>query len=43
MWDETTANLGSDEIGSCILKFVETFPNKCNYLVIYSGNYPGEN
>jgi len=43
MWDEATETRGSDEIVSCILKFVEMLHKKCNHLVIYSDNCPGQN
>jgi hypothetical protein len=42
-WDETTANWSSDEIGSCILKFIVMLPKKCKHLVIYRDNYPRQN
>jgi hypothetical protein len=35
MWNEATANRGSDEIGSCILKFIEIFPHNFKYSVIF--------
>jgi hypothetical protein len=40
MWDEATANHGSDEIGSCILKFIKMLPQNCTCLVTYSDNCP---
>jgi hypothetical protein len=43
MWDKTTANRGSDEIGSCILKFIKMLPQNWIHLVIYSDNCPEQN
>lgn len=43
MWDETTANRGSDEIGSSILKYIEHLPQECKHIVVYSDNCPGQN
>lgn len=43
MWDETTSRRGSQEIGSCLLKFVKSLEHQVNQVIAYSDCCPGQN
>lgn len=43
VWDESIAGRGSDEIGSCILKYIKTKGICAKKLVIFSDNCGGQN
>lgn len=43
MWDESMAKRGSDEIGSCILKYLSVANVRAKKLVIFSDNCGGQN
>ena len=43
VWNEVIGKRGSDEIGSCILKYIKSRNIKNRNLVIFSDNCPGQN
>lgn len=43
MWDETMASRGSQEIGSCLLKFLQSRTSSASHLVCYSNSCGGQN
>ena len=44
LWNESVANRGSNEIASCVLKFLETiFSNGIKSVALYSDNCSGQN
>lgn len=43
MWHEAEASRGSQEIGSCLLKYVTQLPPTVKYLIAFSDNCGGQN
>ena len=43
MWDETLASRGSQEIGSCLLTFLQSRTSSASHLVCYSDSCGGQN
>lgn len=43
LWDESIAARGSDEIGSCLLKYVRSMNIQSKKLIIFSDNCAGQN
>lgn len=43
MWDESTAKRGSEEISSCLLKYIACMNIKSERLAIFSDNCGGQN
>ena len=43
IWDETKAGRGSQEIGSCVLKFLRSKSSSAKHLIMYSDSCGGQN
>lgn len=43
VWDETIASRGSQEVGSCVMKHIQTQASKAKHLVMYSDACTGQN
>lgn len=43
LWDETNGNRGSNEIATCVLKFILSLPTETKHLILYSDSCPGQN
>ena len=43
MWPENIASRGSDEITSCLLKYVYSLPTEPKHLIVYSDSCGGQN
>ena len=43
MWDESTASRGSEEVGSCLMKYLRESPFGGKHLVCYSDSCGGQN
>jgi len=43
MWPEGTASRGSQEVGSCLMKYCKSLPDQITHLTAYSDNCAGQN
>ncbi|CAH1983743.1 unnamed protein product [Acanthoscelides obtectus] len=43
MWHEGEASRGSQEIGSCLLRYVQQLPNSVEHIIAFSDNAGGQN
>nr|XP_022906720.1 uncharacterized protein LOC111418411 isoform X1 [Onthophagus taurus] len=43
MWHEGEASRGSQEIGSCLIRYVQQLPNSIEHLIAFSDNAGGQN
>lgn len=43
VWDETVASRGSQEIGSCLIKFIQNLPPTVEKIIAYSDSCGGQN
>ncbi|KAJ8879170.1 hypothetical protein PR048_019776 [Dryococelus australis] len=43
MWDESTAKRGSQEVGSCLVKYINSLGDEIKHFIAYTDCYTGQN